>query len=87
MNMDMTVMSLNKTNPMGTLRAPGHLRGRSDTTDAKQVSDPYANANILSTEEGEEQLDTLDSLMMKKFEKNKKAQQPQNDYSAYSSYG
>lgn len=54
MNMDMTLMSLNKTNPMGTLRAGGHLRGRSDVTDAKQTSDPYASANILSTDEGEE---------------------------------
>ena len=52
MNMDMTIMSLNKTNPMGTLRAAGHLRGRSDATDQKQSSDP--SANILSTEEGEE---------------------------------
>lgn len=50
----MTVMSLNKTNPMGTLRAGGHLRGRSDMTDAKQSNDPYASANIVSTEEGEE---------------------------------
>ena len=76
-NMNMTIMSLNKTGPIGTLGQ--HRRLKSDLT----KSDPYAATSKDDYGE-EEQLDDLDALMIQKF-KNKNQQQ--NELSQVSSYG
>ena len=79
--MDMTLMSLNKTNMIGTMTR-GNNRLRSDAT----KEDPYQNEPVTS-EGDEEQLDELDELMQRKFTPQPQQNQESKDYSQMSSWG
>lgn len=77
-NMNMTIASLNKTGPIGTLGM--NRRFQSDL----KKSDPYPTTTTKDDYGEEEQLDDLDALMIQKF-KNKNVKQ--SDLSQVSSYG